>query len=189
MNNDLLQAIQYASEKHKGQVRKRNGRDFFNDHCMRLLGYIACDPVYGKDLDASLIILLHDVPEDCSKSSRQEDRQIIYDEISNKFGVNVCEGVIELTDEYTKERYPHDNRAVRKADELMRLKSISLRGWTLKLYDRFVNLQDAIDDEDWNKTYAIESWRLGCELSDSDNLYIASRVMSLAAEIREKCKK
>lgn len=185
----IQEAIDYAREAHKGQVRKNNGRDYFDDHCLRLFHRLSDDPVYGHDMTAKLVIILHDVVEDCSGGDTDELRQVRYDEIQEKFGGMVAGGVRELTNEYTKLRYPEWNRRKRKDNELLRLSLISERGRTLKLYDREINLQDSISDGDFNKGYAQESWSLAFHLSGSETYNQAVKVMALAAAIRDKCKK
>lgn len=189
MTNNILRMIRYASKAHEGQVRKHNGRPYFNDHCLRLMGHLANDSKYGKDEEAALIILAHDVVEDCSVSDADTHRKVRYDEIENKFGLVIAEGVGDLTDEYTKERYLAWNRAKRKDAELKRLCGIRDRSKTLKLYDRWVNLTDLIADRDFNVTYARESWDMAYHLSDPDNLYIAVKVLVLAAEVQDKAGK
>jgi len=185
--NNLLTAIAYGSVKMEGITRKFNGRDYFRDHCMRLLANVACDPVLGDDEDAAIIIVLHDVVEDCTENETDEERQVLYDEITELFGHNVTIGVMELTDEYTKARHPEKNRRQRKELELERQKGISDRGKRLKLHDRNVNLEDTLAEEDWNMTYAQESWDLGFNLSDPENFCIASKVLAKAALLRDKC--
>ncbi len=187
--NNILKMIKYASEAHEGQVRKHNGRPYFNDHSLRLMGHLASDPKYGKDEEAALIILAHDVVEDCSDGHSDIARQVRYDEITSKFGRVITEGVHDLTDEFTKGRYPDLNRAKRKAKELNRLRGTQDRSKTLKLYDRWVNLTDSLADRDFNVTYARESWDMAYHLSDPENFYIAIKVLILAAEIRDKARK
>ncbi len=189
VTNKLLAAIQWASKKMDGKKRKKNNRDYFTDHCMRLLGLVARDPKYGDDEDAGIIIVCHDVVEDCTKNDTDDERQELYDEIANLFGQSVMEGVHDLTDEFTKKRHPEKNRAKRKELELERQTVIRNRSKCLKLYDRLVNLDDLIESEDWNMPYARESWDLGVCLSYMDNFYIAIKVLQRAAYISHKAAK
>lgn len=181
----LLKAIRYAKQKHKGQIRKNNGQDYFMAHCLKLLSYVACDKTYGKDRDAGIIILCHDVVEDCSKSDSDKDRAVTYGEIKFSFGHAVQEGVYELTDEYTKERYPNDNRATRKMAEHTRLSGISDRSKALKLHDIRANLEDYISDGDWNTTLAKELRHLAETLCTQDTRGSANKCIKLANTIIE----
>jgi hypothetical protein len=191
--NKLLDAITWASIKHDGQLRKKNLRPYFTDHCMRLLAHVARDPVYGEDGDAAIIIVCHDVVEDCTEDDTDEERQVLYDELYVLAGQNVVNGVAELTNEFTKKRYPKRNRAERKRAELSRLKLISDRGMVLKLYDRHANLCDMIESKDWNKTYALETWNMAYELSAvlarEDRLDLIIKVLTCASQIRMKAEK
>lgn len=187
--NKLLLAIKWASEKMDGKKRKKNNRDYFTDHCMRLLGLVSRDPKYGDDEDAAIIIVCHDVVEDCTENDTDDEREELYAEITDLFGLWVMEGVHDLTDEFTKKRHPDKNRAKRKGLELERQKGIRDRSKCLKLYDRYINLCDLIESNDWNMTYARESWEMGFHLSDQDNFYIAIKVLERAAFIRDKAAK
>ena len=187
--SDLTKMIRYATIKHGDQKRKKNGRPYCHDHCLKLLQSICVDPVLGYDDDAALIIVGHDIVEDCTENDTDEERDALYLEITCMFGNNVCTGIRELTNEYTKARYPNQNRAKRKERELKRLIGISDRSKTLKLYDRLINLEDSIADEDWNKTYAQESWNIGNSLNTIENAHVAIKVLTLAIAIQERCKK
>lgn len=183
--NRILKAIRYAAEKHKGQKRKDNGRDYFTDHCMRLLSHVACDPVLAGDEDAAIVIICHDVVEDCTKNETNDERDALYTEIEALFGQHVRIGVAALTDEYTTKRYQLWNRRKRKDKELERQKQISPWLKRLKLYDRQANLQDFAEAGDHNTTYARESWEMGYHLSEAGNFVNAAKVMTLAAEMRD----
>lgn len=181
--NRILKAIRYAAEKHEGQKRKNNGRDYFTDHCMRLLSYVACDSVLAGDEDAAIVIICHDVVEDCTENDTSGEREVLYFEIEALFGQSVRIGVAALTNEYTTKRYPELNRRQRKDKELERQKKMNSWLKRLKLHDRYANLQDFVEAGDNNTTYARESWEMGYHLSDSDNFVNAARVMTLAAKM------
>ncbi len=187
--NRLLDAIAWASIKHEGQLRKKNLRPYFTDHCMRLLAHVARDPVYGRDEESAIIIVCHDVVEDCTKNDTDEERAFLYDQIYVRFGQSIVNGVSELTNEFTKKRYPDMNRAARKAAELDRLEGIGERGKVLKMYDRHANLCDMIESEDWNMTYARETWEMAFRLLSPENFDLGVSVLKCAAKIRDKARK
>jgi len=184
----LLQAIRYATKKHKGQYRKKNGRPFIT-HPLEVMRLVLNDDQYGSDEESAMIAVLHDVVEDCSHNDSDSSRSDLYVEIKDMFGLTVAGGVRELTNEFTHLRHPDMNRKMRKDAEVKRLLGISHRGMTIKLYDRLVNIQDMVDSKDWNMTYAVESWVLGSKIADPDTYHIVVKILRLAAKIAEKAKK
>lgn len=184
----LLQAIQYATKKHKGQYRKKNGRPFIT-HPLEVMCLIADDSRYGGNETSAIIAVLHDVVEDCSDNDSNDSRNDLYDEIAKMFGLSVFAGIRDLTNEYTHFRYPNMNREARKEAEVKRLLETSHWSKTIKLYDRLVNIQDMVSDKDWNMTYAKESWLLASELARPDTYHIAVKILRLAAKIIQKAKK
>lgn len=184
---NLAQAIKYATEKHQNQRRKHIQRPFI-EHPITVMRYVIIDRNYGGDEIAAMIAVLHDVVEDCTDESDGE-RGILYTEINDLFGAPVQQGVHELTNEYTKSRYPDWNREKRKDKEVERLMGISDRGRTIKLYDRLANLEDTIEGANvapkFTKMFAKESWDLGFYISNPENTYIAAQVMTLAAKLRD----
>lgn len=178
--------IRYASAMHGDQKRKKNGRPYFRDHCLGLLEDVCKDPVYGDDRIAHLIILGHDIVEDCTDNDTDEEREALDKEIVDMFGEPVAWGIQELTDEFTKARHPDMNRRERKDAELKRMSKISDRGKVLKLYDRRANLYDMIESEDWNSTYAEESWIMAFRLATDESYEIAKEVASLAVRLKDK---
>jgi len=186
--SNLLQAIRYANQKHKGQYRKNNGRPFIT-HPLEVMCLIADDDKYGGDEISAIIAVLHDVVEDCSNNDSNESRHDLYVEIKDMFGLTVAGGVRELTNEFTHLRHPDMNRKMRKDAELKRLLGICPRSLTIKLYDRFVNIRDTVESKDWNITYAVESWLLASKIADPDTYHIAIKIMRLATKIAQKAKK
>jgi (p)ppGpp synthase/HD superfamily hydrolase len=180
----LAHAIQYATTAHKGQMRKHLNIPFI-EHPMQVMRLVIQDIVYGGKTKPATIAILHDVVEDCTGDS-DEDRAILFNQIKTLFGKKVCEGVAELTNVFTKGRYPQLNRAQRKGHEVQRLTQISERGKVIKLYDRLVNLTDAINSNTpkFTPQYASESWNLVMALINSNNEHVAEQVISLINTIR-----
>lgn len=178
----LLKAISWASEMHKDQVRKFNGKDYFEDHCMRLLVRVSHDPNYGQDEDAGIIIVCHDVVEDCTEDDMDFQRDVFYGYISELFGDEVRDGIYALTNEFTKARYPNFDRGYRKARELERLKRISLRSKILKLYDRIINLEDILGEDD-AAYYGRESLELADALACEWTKYLTWKVRKLSIQL------
>jgi len=182
----LQEAIYYAADAHRSQVRKHSALDYFEYHSLILFSRVLQDPVHGGE-EAGLIMLCHDVVEDCSENDSDEARAIHYREIQVRFGLAVYRGVHDLTDEYTKKRHPKLNRRQRKDKERKRLAKTPARSQLLKLYDREINLEDSIRDGACNLNYARESWQLASALSNIENAYQACRVFTLAMQLQEMC--
>jgi (p)ppGpp synthase/HD superfamily hydrolase len=183
----LSRMIRFATHQHGTQTRKKNGRPYVHDHCLKLLQRVCCDYHFIDDEAAKLIIVGHDIVEDCTENDTDDERSDLYRLIANKFSAEVSNGIRELTNEYTKKRYPELNRRKRKEKEFARLAWISVRGKRLKLHDRLLNLQDSLADKDYNKTYADESIALASAIwlpASNDDLY--GTVIRLARKILDK---
>lgn len=77
--------------------------------------------------------------------------------IKRRFGKEVAMLVDELTDSFTKEKYPELNRRWRKRKELERLAIISWDAQTIKLADIIDNLPGVVQhDPIFAKTYVAE---------------------------------
>lgn len=187
----LAKAIQYATDKHLLQKRKHMQVPFI-EHPLRVMHYVINDRQYGGCDEAATIAILHDVVEDCAGETNEE-RQVLYDEITDKFGPDVNQGVYELTNEFTKARHKKLNRLQRKEKEVQRLKGISDRCKIIKLYDRLANLEDTVkcapETKKFTLIFATESWDLAFALASHDNAYLSSQVMTLAAQLRDMVNK
>lgn len=184
----LAKAIRYATEMHLGKKRKHMQVQYI-EHPLQVMQSVINDAQYGGcDVSAAIAVLQY-VVEDCCIGTSDTSRNVLYKEITDQFGHDVQHGVFELTNEYTRKRYPGWNREKRKAAELDRLKKISDRGKVIKLYDRLANLQDTIkcskSHKNFTELFAKESWDLACGLTSMDNTYIASHVMTLATNLRD----
>lgn len=182
----LSKAILYATKKHELQKRKHMQVPFI-DHPLRVMHYVIQDAVYGGDDVTASIAICHDVPEDCSESETDEDRIVIFNEIEEICGTDVRHGVNELTNEYTKSRYPKWNREKRKEHEIKRLLDISDCSRTIKLYDRLCNLEDTIRCSNahpkFTRLFAKESWDLSYALATPENHRVSGLVMVLATQL------
>jgi (p)ppGpp synthase/HD superfamily hydrolase len=126
-------ALIFALHAHEGQKRKYTGEPYI------------VHPIAVADLVASVVddeeviaaAYLHDVIED-THGSEEAARQALLD----SFGNRITHLVDELTDVFTKERYPKLNRAERKARERDRLATVSREAKTIKLADVICNSYD-----------------------------------------------
>lgn len=125
----LNDGIAFCVKCHLNQ-RRDDGEPYYL-HPIRVAAYAE---VYIAGVDEHLvrnIALLHDVMEDCDVS---------YEDIESRFGKFVADHVLELTNVYTKAKYPHLSRKERKKLEHDRLASCSNLTRQIKLIDRLDNI-------------------------------------------------
>lgn len=97
-------------------------------HPIEVAGTVAA--VEGATVDMIVAAFLHDVVE---------DTEIRITTIRRLFGLTVGDYVMDLTDNFTPQNYPHLNRERRKAMEAERLSYISPEAKTVKLADLLSN--------------------------------------------------
>ena len=141
----IYRAIQFAKESHKGQVRKYNGRPYI-EHPMRVAGIVSI--LDEADVDMICSAWLHDVIEDCNVGPN-----VIY----YRFNPYIERIVLDLSNEYSKEKYPDLKREERKRKECERLSYIVKPAKIIKLADRIDNLRDIPHDEPFRVKYIEES--------------------------------
>lgn len=123
----VLQAIEFAKQKHNGQTRKFSGDPYFT-HPLKV-SYLLASFKTSKHMDELLCAaLLHDTIEDTETS---------FKEIEEVFGELVASLVFELTSN------ENEIKKVGKKQYLMKkMLGMSSYALTLKLVDRLANLMD-----------------------------------------------
>lgn len=183
---NITKAIQYAAKRHNGQSRKYMDVPYI-DHPLYVMHLVMHDKTLSGRSEVAIIAVLHDVVEDTGFDDSDESRKMLYDEILRTFGAEVKDGVYDLTNEYTSERYPKDNRAIRNMAEVSRLTNVPTDIKIIKLYDRLANLEDGLTTVGamggFAKKYAKESWTLADKLYTPSTSYLAHQVMSLAQKL------
>ena len=125
----IERAIIFATNAHAGQMRK----DDVTPYIVHPLGVAESVRRAGGSEDQYIAALLHDTVEDCG---------VAPGDITLEFGVEVRDLVVELTNVYTKEAYPHLNRAARKQLEDERIMAISDEAKLVKICDIAYNIND-----------------------------------------------
>lgn len=128
---------------------------------------------------------LHDILEDVAilnpTYSEKNMRQEFGDEVTNL--------VIEVTNVYTKENYPHLNRVKRKVLEHKRLSTISNNGKSIKLADITDNVNGVISqDIDFGKVYIAEKAHVLTVLRSGNEVLFRNANKVVANEIAELSK-
>ena len=158
----------HAAHDAAGQKRKYSGDPYWThtDDVANIVGF------YGEG-SAEMIAAahLHDVLEDVPSTLPVADLQFLantdeplhYDSftIGRLFGAEVVWLVLQLTEVFTKEKYPELNRAERKEAEAKRLTYVSNWAKTIKLADLLSNAKDIEKhDPDFAVVYMKEKERL-----------------------------
>lgn len=132
----------YAIKAHSGQFRRFGSEEPYICHPVRVANMVRMSQ-YGSD-EAATAALLHDVIEDCGKT---------FMDLENLFGYRVASMVQVLTTMKT----PGENRARRKAAEILRLKNADAEVHTIKLADLLDNTKDIVaHDSSFAKVYMRE---------------------------------
>lgn len=149
-------AFEYAKAAHAsvGQTRKYSGQDYIVHPLAVLQILVEAGETEQEVLAAAL---LHDVLEDVWPVNSYYSP----DAILQLFGLGVTAYVHELTDEYTKEKYPEFNRAERKDLEARRISCISDGALRVKLADLIDNSFDITKhDPGFAKVYLQEKGKI-----------------------------
>jgi len=129
----------FAINAHDGQIRKFTGEDYWH-HCHRVANMVS--EKIGEDHENHDVLVaaayLHDT---------LEDTETTYCQLIKEFGGRVAWLVTELTDYYTPERFPDNNRRWRKGMEAIRLGYISDDAKTIKLCDLIDNTESIVKND------------------------------------------
>ncbi len=150
--NDVLhRAIRIATDAHEGQNRKYLDVPYIA-HPLSVMMRVRA---VSDNLNMLAAAILHDVLED-GPDPVEAERQIL-----QQCGADVLELVNELTEHYTRERYPALNRAERKAAERLDWVHKSADAKTIKLADLIDNTEHISEPgNDFFKVYLREKREL-----------------------------
>lgn len=169
MNPLVEKALLFATNAHKGQVRKYTFEPYIN-HPIEVMGIVqSVEPEYDAMLCAAL---LHDVQEDCGITNEQ---------ISSEFG----SWVAALVDDLSDVSKPEDgNRAQRKEVDRKHTAQAFSEAKTIKLADLISNSKSICEhDKEFAKVYIKEKELLLGVLTEGDPTLYAQ-----AKDIVEKAK-
>ena len=130
----IQHATVFATQAHSGQKRKYTG----DDYIVHPIAVAELVRENGGTENQIIAALLHDTIEDCDTT---------YGDLVRAFGKEVANLVLELTDEFTHEMYPDDNRAQRKAWETARLANVSHEAKLIKLCDMIDNTSTIVEHD------------------------------------------
>lgn len=134
-------ALAFSHTAHKRQRRKNKEATPYINHPVRVASIL----FNAGERDAVLLAaaVLHDVVEDCGIGKAQ---------VAKKFGAEVADLVMEVTDDKTLDKQERKRLQVQHAPHL------SVRGKKLKLADKIANLEDTLRDgpADWSLDRKLE---------------------------------
>ena len=138
----LIQAINFAAKKHRKEKRKGADGEPYINHPLEVLSLLTS---VGKVEDFNVLIaaVLHDTIEDTETTK---------EEITELFGENVCQMVLELTDDKSLPK------AERKQLQIEHAPRISVGAKQIKLCDKISNIRDITENppHDWSRERRIE---------------------------------
>lgn len=137
----LIEAREFFRAAHNSinQVRKYTGEPYFS-HTEAVAELVQS---YGGTEDMIIAALGHDSEEDVFPLNPYYSLELT----RSKFGDAVANMVVELTDVYTSENYPHINREGRKKLERERLAGISEGGKLVKILDLVDNTKSIVEHD------------------------------------------
>ena len=138
----ILKSLEFAAFRHKGQLRKGEGRTPYINHPIQVANLLAN---FAGETDPVLIsaAILHDVVEDTVNSPGERDE--LTDQISLIFGDDILSLTLEVTDDKTLDKTERKRLQVENASHK------SDRAKKLKIADKIMNLRDLTDNppQDW----------------------------------------
>jgi len=154
MNNltILIQAINFAAKKHSIQKRKGADEQPYINHPLEVLNLLTN---VGKIEDYNVLIaaVLHDTIEDTETTE---------EEITELFGANVCEMVLEVTDDKSLPK------AERKQLQIEHAPHLSNGAKYIKLADKISNIRDVSENppDGWSDIRRLEYVEWGKKVID-----------------------
>jgi len=122
----LLEAVNFAAERHRFQRRKDPDETPYINHPIRV-AHILLGEAQVIDLTALLAAILHDTVEDTDTN---------LDDIESRFGSEVAAVVAEVTDDWSMDKAARKNAQIENAPQL------SVAAQRVRLADKIANLRD-----------------------------------------------
>jgi GTP diphosphokinase / guanosine-3',5'-bis(diphosphate) 3'-diphosphatase len=132
----VLKAAHFAAQKHAGQRRKGAAEEPYINHLLEVAELVA-SALAEPDTNLIIAALLHDTVEDAG---------VMKDELVERFGGDVADLVMEVTDDKSLPK------AERKRLQIVHASQISGRAQVIKLADKISNLRGilASPPADWS---------------------------------------
>lgn len=170
LSDKQTRLLELVKKFHETQKRKYT----FEPYYLHLISVATIASEFIKEQFVIEISLCHDLFEDTECTSlglRLALLEIGYSLSETNF---IVKNVHDLTDEFTKEKYPEINRKERKRREAERLSKISVVAQSVKYSDIIDNIPSIVEyDKDFAKTYLSEKINILDKMRGGDiNLFI-----------------
>ena len=166
----IQQAIDFATEKHKGQMRKYGGEEYIT-HPIAVAEIVAS---VMNDEDAICAALLHDT---------LEDTKTTYQELQEIFGDRVARMTKDVTS--PSKEFPQYKRAERKALDRNHLASIDGDSQSIKYADILHNIPTMVkNNPKFGKMYVDEKWE-DIRVMTRGNSTLRNKVIKMLEGYRE----
>ena len=137
----ILKKITAFADAAHGDQKRKYADERYVQHPVRVMKL--CQGL-GYPLPVLAAAILHDVLED-TDVTQKEIREFLLTIMNETDTVRTISLVIELTDVYTKDKYPKLNRQQRKAKEGERLEKVSADAQTIKYRDIIDNAKHIVE--------------------------------------------
>jgi guanosine-3',5'-bis(diphosphate) 3'-pyrophosphohydrolase len=146
--NKVIQAIEFAAERHANQRRKGKQQTPYINHPIKVVSVLSAHGESDHDLLAAGA--LHDVIEDTAREKKQIEKLSTL--IKKKFGERVLKMVLEVSDDKS---LPYQER---KRLQIIHTPSLSSSAKKLKIADKICNIQDLKEDppDEWAQDRKIQ---------------------------------
>ena len=141
-NKSIRKVESFAVDAHKGQKRKYSDKAYIT-HPIEVALRVEVRFNNNAMIAAAL---LHDVLED-TKVTHSELRVFLHNVFSVEMAEKILSLVVELTDVFTKENFPDNNRKERKQLEALRLAYVSDEAKQIKLVDIEHNSESILEHD------------------------------------------
>jgi (p)ppGpp synthase/HD superfamily hydrolase len=133
----ILEAANFAAEKHSGQRRKGAAREPYINHLLEV-AHLVSTAISQPDPNLVIAALLHDSIEDAG---------VTREDIVKRFGPDVADLVAEVTDDKSLPK------AERKRLQIVNAPKKSIRAQVIKLADKISNLRSMLvsPPADWDE--------------------------------------
>ena len=147
----VIQAIEFAARRHRGQFRKGKRKSAYINHPIQVMSILARHQEHDSHLLKAAA--LHDVIEDTAKNP--EEIQTLSQTIEWEFGEEVLKVVREVSDD---KNLPFLER---KRLQIVNTPELSQRAKKIKIADKTCNIMDMMDDPpvNWSTDRKLEYLR------------------------------
>lgn len=140
---EIIEQVRLFTDHSHGEQKRKYSPERYIVHPMRVMEMVA---EYTQDPAVLSAAILHDVLEDTAVT-KHELKTFLNSLMEDHQADKAFRIVLELTDIYTSENYPHYNRRKRKRLEAERIKKTSSESHTIKYADIIDNVPEITEHD------------------------------------------